>query len=177
MVRRDPEDKRRRLLESGLAEFSERGLAGARLERIARGAGVSAGLLYSHFASKEALFDAIFAAIIDQVITMVPIDAADLPGYAVRLRRAAREHPREARFGVWHDLERGDVRLPELAAAEATKLDAIRHAQRDGVVTRSLSAEAVLAAVVAIAHDYRGPVEGEDDAIRELVARVVAPVE
>ena len=47
MAARDPEDKRRRLIAAGLEEFSERGLAGARLDRIAKRAECSAGLLYS----------------------------------------------------------------------------------------------------------------------------------
>lgn len=44
------------LIEAGLAEFIEKGFAGARLDDVARRAGVSKGTIYRYFESKEALF-------------------------------------------------------------------------------------------------------------------------
>jgi AcrR family transcriptional regulator len=46
------------ILDAALAEFVERGYSAARLDDIARRAGVSKGTLYLYFASKEALFKA-----------------------------------------------------------------------------------------------------------------------
>jgi AcrR family transcriptional regulator len=54
--RRLPEDRPRQILEAALTVFGERGLSGARLEDIARRAGVSKGTIYLYFANKEELF-------------------------------------------------------------------------------------------------------------------------
>jgi TetR/AcrR family transcriptional regulator of autoinduction and epiphytic fitness len=51
--------KRQAILDAALEEFREQGFLGARTGQIARRAGVSSRTLYKHFASKEALFDAI----------------------------------------------------------------------------------------------------------------------
>jgi AcrR family transcriptional regulator len=46
------------LIDAGLQEFAERGFAGARLEDVARRAGVVKGTIYRYFADKQALFEA-----------------------------------------------------------------------------------------------------------------------
>src|SRR5918911_4454076 len=54
--RRLPEERPRQILEAALEVFGERGLAGARLDDIAKRPGVSKGTIYLYFPSKEALF-------------------------------------------------------------------------------------------------------------------------
>src|SRR5919112_1017853 len=54
--RRLPEERPAQIVEAALAEFGERGLAGARLDDIARRAGVAKGTIYLYFPNKEALF-------------------------------------------------------------------------------------------------------------------------
>ncbi|HEU4564431.1 MAG TPA: TetR/AcrR family transcriptional regulator [Gemmatimonadaceae bacterium] len=54
--RRMPEERPRQILDAAIEVFGERGLAGARLEDIARRAGVSKGTIYLYFPSKEELF-------------------------------------------------------------------------------------------------------------------------
>jgi AcrR family transcriptional regulator len=54
--RRLPEERPRQILEAALAVFAERGLSAARLEDIARQAGVSKGTIYLYFPNKEELF-------------------------------------------------------------------------------------------------------------------------
>ncbi len=46
---------RQKILEAARAEFARHGLAGARVERIARKAKVNKAMLYYHFQSKENL--------------------------------------------------------------------------------------------------------------------------
>lgn len=175
MATRNPEEKRRRLIESGLVEFSERGLSGARLDRIARGARCSAGLLYSYFDSKEALFDAVFASIVERVVEEVPITAEDLPGYAVRLWRAQIANPVEFRFVAWYELERGDRgAVAELSAANEAKIRAIASAQEAGLIDSSIAPEQLLTLVLAIAHGWRGSEAGAEVAIRHAVGRLIA---
>ncbi len=63
MPKRDPEitapeplDTRERILRTATDEFASRGLAGARVDRIARDAGVNKAMIYYHFSSKEELY-------------------------------------------------------------------------------------------------------------------------
>ncbi len=53
---RDPERTRRRLLEYATREFAEKGYAGARVDEIARKAGINKQALYYHFGSKEDVY-------------------------------------------------------------------------------------------------------------------------
>lgn len=47
---------RQRILDAALAEFAEKGLAGARVDEIAARAGANKRMLYAHFGSKEELW-------------------------------------------------------------------------------------------------------------------------
>ena len=77
--------KKQRLLLAALAEFAEYGISGARMDRLAKRAGVSAGLVYTYFTNKDGLFDAVYDAIVAQTVEAVPITADDLGAYAGRL--------------------------------------------------------------------------------------------
>jgi AcrR family transcriptional regulator len=54
--RRLPGERPEQILNAALVEFGERGLAGARLDDIAKRAGLSKGTIYLYFPNKEALF-------------------------------------------------------------------------------------------------------------------------
>jgi len=56
-----------RILAAAAAEFSERGFAGARVDRIARRARVNKAMLYYHFGSKRDLY---LAVVRDMVVTV-----------------------------------------------------------------------------------------------------------
>src|SRR5688572_26213010 len=62
--RRLPEERPRQILDAALQVFDERGLAGARLDDIARRAGVSKGTIYLYFANKEELLREVIRAIV-----------------------------------------------------------------------------------------------------------------
>jgi AcrR family transcriptional regulator len=62
--RRLPEERPRQILEAALDVFGERGLTGARLDDIARRAGVSKGTIYLYFPNKEELFREVVRAIV-----------------------------------------------------------------------------------------------------------------
>jgi TetR/AcrR family transcriptional regulator len=59
---RNPERSRERILAAALEEFSERGYAGARVDAIARRAGLNKQLISHHFGGKQALYDAVMRA-------------------------------------------------------------------------------------------------------------------
>jgi AcrR family transcriptional regulator len=57
--RRRPQARPEEILEAALAVFGEQGFAAARVEDIAKRAGISKGAVYLYFASKEAMLNAL----------------------------------------------------------------------------------------------------------------------
>ena len=55
--RKKTEARREAILDAALEEFAAKGYAGARMEDIARRAGVAKGTMYLHFGDKEGLFN------------------------------------------------------------------------------------------------------------------------
>lgn len=51
-----PDDRKERILEVGIEEFSSKGYENANINVIAKNAGISIGLMYKYFATKEDLF-------------------------------------------------------------------------------------------------------------------------
>jgi AcrR family transcriptional regulator len=185
MRTRDPETKRQQLLEAALAEFAEYGLAGARVDRLASRASISAGLVYSFYDGKVNLFDAVFDYIVELTIAAIPIDADHLPEYAGSLYDGGIEHPEVVRFMAWFQLERGPT-AQRAAVAEAmqAKVAAITAAQGRCTVTSAMPAGLVLALVLGLAGMWNRP--GEDlrslvpekdrrQAVIDAVARLVHP--
>ena len=68
--RKKTEARREAILDAALEEFAAKGYAGARMEDIARRAGVAKGTLYLHFGDKEGLFRAIAEPVVDQFKAM-----------------------------------------------------------------------------------------------------------
>ncbi|GLW07058.1 TetR family transcriptional regulator [Microtetraspora sp. NBRC 13810] len=188
MATRDPEAKRQRLLQAALTEFAAYGIAGARMERIAKLADCSAGLVYTYFGGKDELFEAVFEVIVDRTLTEYPITPDDLPGYAARLFDGHELHPEVARLATWYRLERADSGrlIPAIERAGRAKVDAIRAAQEAGTVSRRFDAAQTLALVlnIALMWSAQSPeaakVTPEDRAYRrdtviEAVRRLVEP--
>ncbi|WP_046866863.1 TetR/AcrR family transcriptional regulator [Microvirga massiliensis] len=68
-TRRNPEGSRRALLEAAIAEFASKGRAGARVDEIARRAGVNKQLVYHYFGNKDDLFRAALEEVYGQIRT------------------------------------------------------------------------------------------------------------
>jgi AcrR family transcriptional regulator len=77
--RRLPEERPRQILEAALEVFAERGLSDARLDDIAKRAGVSKGTIYLYFPNKEELFREVVRS---TVISYIDRAEADLTGQA-----------------------------------------------------------------------------------------------
>lgn len=68
------------ILDAAALEFSERGYAGARVDRIARRARVNKAMLYYHFGSKQSLYRALLRWIFSRAADRLqPIAATALP--------------------------------------------------------------------------------------------------
>ena len=73
-------ERRSAILKAALDEFSERGFAAARLDDVARRAGVAKGTIYLYFKDKEALFQELVRFQIGPVVgALEAVLASDLP--------------------------------------------------------------------------------------------------
>jgi AcrR family transcriptional regulator len=80
-------DRREAILAAALDEFSARGFAAARLDDVARRAGVAKGTIYLYFRDKEALFQDLVRSVIGPLIARFEASAEiDLPARLVAER-------------------------------------------------------------------------------------------
>ncbi|KAA2266104.1 TetR/AcrR family transcriptional regulator [Solihabitans fulvus] len=119
MPPRDANATRARISAAAAAEFAAYGIAGARVERIARQAEANKQLIYAYFGDKEQLFASVLEQQLQVLAEAVPLDADGLDDYAVRLFDYHLEHPEIGRLLLWEALERGDGPVP--SEAERTR--------------------------------------------------------
>lgn len=174
-----------RLLAAAFDEFQRHGLAGGRVDRIAKAAGANKRLIYVYFGDKEGLFDAVVEAHVATMIDAVPFEISDLPGTASRLFDYLEERPEVLRLFQWRNLERRTASAAEQASYQR-KIEGLQAAQRDGRVDARIPAPLLLAQVLAatvswasaspaldmVAADLVTP-ETRRDGVRESVARLV----
>lgn len=80
------DERRQVLLKAALDEFFERGFAAARMDDIARRAGLSKGALYLYFDSKEALFTALIETVAVPNVERVEEAIAAAPSVEVAVK-------------------------------------------------------------------------------------------
>lgn len=143
-----------RILHAATQEFAAYGIAGARVDRIAKDASANKNLIYVYFCNKDGLFDAVFDAHLGRGLDMVPFTPDDLPGYAGRLFDFYQKHPEVLRLATWHRLERGTAVERDPAVAKQThddKLASLEAARKGGVGTPGFTPATLLTLVLAIA--------------------------
>jgi len=80
---RPPRVSAEQIVAAAAAEFAERGFAGARVDRIARRAGVNKAMLYYHFKSKQALYRAMLRRLFSEAAARIgAIAASPMPAAA-----------------------------------------------------------------------------------------------
>ncbi|MET7892745.1 TetR family transcriptional regulator [Streptomyces mirabilis] len=126
---------RDRIVSAAKAEFSQHGIAGARIDRIAKAARTSKERVYAYFSSKVALYRFVSAQELAAVTEATRMDPTDLPGYAGRLHDYFIDHPDRFRLISWGQLELdvGDS-LPHDTFRETVthKVEQLREAQEAG---------------------------------------------
>ena len=149
---RDAQATRQRLLDAAQKEFAARGIAGARVDRIAQAAESNKAQIYHYFGSKDGLFDAVFDRIVNDTVTDTPIDPTNLPEYAGRLFDRYQKHPEVQRLATWYRLERADGADPieAIVASNTDKVKAIDQAQRVGRLNTRFDPAVLLALVLTL---------------------------
>lgn len=127
---------RDRIVAAATAEFADRGIAGARIDRIAKAAKTSKERVYAYFRSKEQLYSFVAARELDAVAEATQLDPADLSGYAGRVHDYFSANPHNRRLMRWGDLEVSEL---DDAAREVAQLKTakLREAQQQGLLDAS----------------------------------------
>jgi TetR/AcrR family transcriptional regulator len=117
-----PGDTRQRILKAAIAEFTEYGLDGARVDRIAGSAGVNKALLYYYFSSKENLFSSVIDEYLRMILPLIqqsfgnPSDPDETLGQVARVyAQLSQQYPEFIRLLV-RELARPDSRMVVRAA-------------------------------------------------------------
>lgn len=158
------EDRERSIVAAALAEFSAKGFAAARLDDVARRAGVAKGTLYLYFDGKDALFQAVIRQAILPRIAEAEALAAGFDGPAEALLRLMLKNLGREIVGT----EAGEAM--RLVIAEAGRFPELTAFYHRSVVRRGLD---LVRAVVA-----RGVAGGEfrPSALDEHPQLLVAPL-
>lgn len=117
------------ILDAALAEFSRHGLAGARVDRIAKDAGCNKNLIYVYFTNKEQLFASVLQVNLHRIYEELPLDPMNLPDFAGRVFDFAQGHPDLMRLLAWSTLEMPEGALPVRGEARRKKLASLRAAR------------------------------------------------
>jgi AcrR family transcriptional regulator len=147
---RNAEATRERILDAALAEFSARGIAGARVDRIAQAAGCNKNLIYIYFDDKETLFTTVLMKHLMRVHEEQPFTPDDLPGYAGKLFDWAIANPDLMRLLAWCSLEQAPNGSDERTATIREKISKLAAAQQAGHVGRAFPADFLLTAIMSL---------------------------
>lgn len=126
------EERKNKILEVGIEEFSSKGYANANINVIARNAGISVGLMYKYFATKEDLFITCISRgmqILDSALGEIMASGDKLLVKAEKLIRATCELSRKNKnyIKLYNEIsaERDGVRAVMLAREIESKTSAI----------------------------------------------------
>jgi TetR/AcrR family transcriptional regulator len=152
-VERHPQRTRERILASALREFSDKGFAGARVDRIARRARINKRMLYHYFGNKASLFREILARKVRERSTWAvtaPADAAE--SLAFWFDSACRDRD-WVRLMEWEALDSADGAVSgdaERRAAFQAGVGQVRERQAGGLLRADLDPAHLLLAMVAL---------------------------
>jgi AcrR family transcriptional regulator len=135
---RSTTELRGEILAAARAEFAQYGLAGARIDRIARTAQASKERLYAHFGDKETLFREVVAADMLEFFRVVTLRPDAVPEFVGDIYDLARNHPEHHRMMTWAHLEGFTLDEPHADGQPvfAQAIAAIEDAQAAGHVDR-----------------------------------------
>lgn len=118
MARRNVEVRREEILRATCDEVAKRGFASTRAADVAGALGISTGLVFYHFESKDALLSAAFAYAAERDLDRLDAAATGTGGALDRLATILRMYGPEgvgAGWALWIDAWAAALRSPEMA--------------------------------------------------------------
>lgn len=186
----DADGTRRRILGAAIDEFSARGLAGARVDRIAASAGCSKERIYANFGDKESLFTTVlnrsFAELGEAVAaTSAPGSEVDsVADFAVAVFDHFVDNPANQRLLSWARLEDTHDWQASFAVLTSVRDASTVELLRLGAATVPWSLDGAFVLVLSIATawsqlpgvdevtDAAADIDGQREIVREAVARL-----
>jgi AcrR family transcriptional regulator len=154
--------RREAILNAALDEFSASGFAAARIDDIARRAGVAKGTIYLHFADKEELFQEIVRTMVLPIVaTLEAMPPPDVP-IRIALDRMVDMFVREI-YGT----RRRDV--VKLVMAEVPRFPALAEFYYNTVISRAIGA------MGSLLRRARARGDTIDDALLQFPQLIIAP--
>jgi AcrR family transcriptional regulator len=153
-------DKRERILTAATEQFAAKGLAGARVDEIARAAQVNKQLVYYYFGGKLGLYNEVLGHMIEESRQKIDAEAAcETLAERMQLLTGSGTHPNSARWQRllgWEALEANPddgevIREEDRRGAWQRHLASVLEAQQSGEVDPELDPEALALALVSIA--------------------------
>jgi AcrR family transcriptional regulator len=141
------------LLAAAGEEFSEYGLAGARIDRIAERAGANKRLLYVYFGDKDQLFDTVLARHIDALMESIPLKDGDLTAFAAARFDFMLANPQVSRLSSWRILERSEPTEAERQTFEE-RVVSVAAAQEAGRIRADIPAIDLFAIVMRMTDSW-----------------------
>ncbi len=149
---------RDRIVAAARDEFARYGIAGARVDRIARAARTSKERVYAYFRGKEELYGFVAARELAAAAEAIHLDPTDLSAYAGQMFDYFSAHPDRHRFIRWGRLELNaepaDGAPDPYSQAILGKVETIRRAQQAGDLDPSWDPIDVMTLVNQIAHAW-----------------------
>jgi AcrR family transcriptional regulator len=163
---RDARRTKENILAAAELEFSEKGLAGARIDEIARNASVNKRMLYEYFGNKEDLYKAVLAHVLGRIGEREASVLREGASGASAIRRLIRfyfeflrDNPSYVNLLLWENLNEGrHIRLLEYGAERGRNFqllkDIIAAGVRDGVFRAGIDPEEAILALLTYPFCY-----------------------
>jgi AcrR family transcriptional regulator len=141
------------LLAAATEEFSEYGLAGARIDRIADRAEANKRLLYMYFGDKDRLFGAVLARQIEAALKAVPLENGDLLAFAAARFDYMLANPQVNRLATWRTVERAEATEAERESF-SEGVASVAAAQQAGRIRSDIPAVDLFAIVLRVTDSW-----------------------
>lgn len=165
------------IIDAARAEFARYGLAGARIDRIAKSANASKERLYAHFGDKQALFSQVVAADSAEFFGAVAVRPDAVAEFAGDLYDLATSMPEHLRMITWARLEGVQMAEPTLDGRNIRERDtaAIAAAQAAGHIDPDWKPEHLLVVLFGIGMAWANwPQDHPDGADLHAISRAAA---
>ncbi|OZB91252.1 TetR family transcriptional regulator [Paenibacillus sp. XY044] len=180
---RNAEATKEKILEAAMAEFSAYGIAGARVDRIAKMAKCNKNMIYIYFENKEQLFLTVLEMHLTRVYEEFDFTPEDLPGYAAQVFDFMMANPDLMRLMTWFSLEQKTGHLDQRKEAHNRKIAELAKAQAAGHIGTDFSPAFLLTSIMVLATAWMptnpfGPSidpasAGKTDELREAIKSAV----